>query len=417
LIRNGGATEAARTGKHPFFYGYVIVGLAMLILMTTFGPNSVYGVFFQPLVEEFHWSRTTISGAMALNNIVFGVACIFIARLCDRFSPRLVIGLNGVLLGLGYLFMANTHSAWQLYLSYGLVIGVGMSNYVAALNILTRWFVKRRGLMTGIAFIGTGLSAMIGPPAANWLIDSYDWRQALIILGIGSLVIMVVVAFFLKRDPQSAGQSAYGSVALVHHTGAAAATGLSLREALRTNQFWTICLIYFSILFCSFVFIVHIAIYIIDLGMTPATAADIQAMRGLVPIVLTPLMGVFGDRFGNRRTISLFFLLMAAAFLWLLVTRDTWGLYAFSIALGISNAGTAVLTSPLVAEVFGIKSHGVILGIAALAGTLGGALGPLFAGYIFDQTASYSPAFIACAALALISGITTMTLRANLKHT
>jgi MFS family permease len=413
LIRDGEAVETGQEGKSRFFYGYVIVGLAAVILTTTFGPNMVYGVFVPPLIEEFHWSRTTISGAMSLNNIVFGVVCIIVARLCDRFSPRLVIGVNGVILGLGYVFMAYTNSIWQLYLAYGIVIGIGMSNYVAALNILTRWFVKRRGLMTGIAFSGTGLGAMIGPPLANWLIAAYDWRQALIILGIGSLVIMVAVAFFLKRDPQTIGQSPYGAVTPVQN--GSASTGLSLKEALHMSQFWILCLMYFAILFCSFVFIVHIAIYVIDLGMTPANAADIQAVRGLVPIVLTTVMGIIGDRFGNKRTIAACFLLMALSFLWLLVTREMWGLYLFSLALGISNGGTAVLTSPMVAEVFGLKSHGVILGIAAFAGTLGGALGPLFAGYIFDQTNSYITAFIVCAAIALIAGIMTATVRPSIR--
>jgi MFS family permease len=401
--------EIEQERKAGFYYGYVIVGLIFLILATSMLSVAVFGVFFQPLAEEFHWSRTIISGAMAINNLVFGVFCIVTARLCERFSPRAVISISGVLLGLGYFLMAGTDSVWQLYLSFGVVMAIGMSSFIAALNIITRWFVKRRGLMTGIAFTGTGVSGMIGPPVSNWLILTYDWRQALMVLGAATLVIVVAAALFLRRDPQRAGQLNSGEAATGQDSTVTA--GLSMKEALRTSQFWITCLMYFSGLFCSFVFIVHIVVYAIGLGIAPATAADILAVRGLVGIFVTIAIGLVGDRFGNRRTMLVCFSIMAVAYVWVMAIGQVWQFYAFAAILGITFGGVMVLMSPLIAEIFGLRTHGVILAASALAGTAGGALGPLLAGYAFDQTGSYNWAFITCAALSVISGVTMLFLK------
>jgi len=405
--REGAAVK--QSSKPGFFYGYVIVALVFLILTIIFVAVYVYGVFFGPLIVEFNWTRTVISGASALNNIAFGVFCVVSARLCEKFSPRVVVGACGVLLGLSYFLMSRINSAWQLYLYYGIMISFSTSIYIATLSIVARWFVKRRGLMTGIVFSGLGLAATVGPPVANWLISIYDWRQSLLVLGVASMVIMVPASQFLKRDPQQVGQSPYG--ASVAEQSVPVGWGLSLHEALRSRQFWIICGIYFAFLFCFVTVVVHIVIHAIGLGITPASAANVLAICGAVSIASVNIMGIAGDRFGNRPTSAISFLLMAIAFFWLLAARETWQLYLFALILGLAYGGMQVLFSPLIAELFGLKAHGVILGAAAFGGSVGGALGPLLAGYMFDKTGSYSLAFIICAALAIVAVVLTLLLR------
>lgn len=285
-----------------------------------------------------------------------------------------------------------------------------MSVFIAMLSIVSRWFVKKRGLMTGVAFSGLGLAATIGPPVVNWLITTYDWRQSFLILGVAFMVIMVLAGQFLRRDPQQIEQSPYGASLAEQH--ASDVKGLSLSEALCTRQFWLICGMYFAFCFCFLVVLVHIVIHGIGLGLTPANAANVLAIYGIVCIVSLYLMGMSGDRFGNRRTLAICFLLMAIAFSWLLVSRETWQLYLFAVIFGLAWSGTQVLFSPLVAELFGLKSHGVILGIANFGGAIGAAIGPLLAGYIFDKTSSYSIAFIICIAIAIIAILLTLLLRA-----
>jgi MFS family permease len=401
--------QVEKENKPRYFYGYTIVFLVFLLLGTVMLTYSVFGVIFQPLVDEFHWNRTTISGAMSLNNLFFGIACIVFARLSEKYNLRVLIAVSGLLLGLGYFLMAATNSVWELYLSFGLVIGIGMSSFIDAFNILTRWFVKRRGLMTGIAFTATGLSAMVGAPLANWLIVTYGWRPALVILGICSLVIMLAIAIFIRREPRMKGQLPYGyaePMDSVHVN-----IGLSMKEAWKSSQFWLMCFMYFTALFCTFVFNVHIVVHAIALGATSEGGANMLAIRGLISLVFASLLGVFGDRFGNKRMIAISFGLMAMVFLWMAAATTTWELYILSAAFGIAFAGFVTLMSPLVAEVFGIKAHSVILGATAFAGALGGAFGPLTAGYLFDVTAGYTWAFVICGVLAVGSLI--MALRIN----
>ena len=402
-------TEAKQSGKPDFFYGYVIVASAFFILVAVFVPPNTYGVFFGPLIAEFNGTRAIISGAFSLNSIAFGVFCVISARLCERFSPRVVVSACGVLLAVGYFLMSQINYIWQLYLYFGIVIAFSMSIYIATLSVVARWFVKRRGLMTGIVFSGFALVATVGPPVANWLISTYDWRQSFLILGIACGVIMVSASQFLKRDPQQVGQSPYG--ASVTEQNAPDTRGLSLYEALHTRNFWLICGMYFAFLFCGILAVVHIVIHAIDLGTTPASAANILAVYGVGCLASLNVMGMSGDRFGSRLTFAISFLLLAIAFFWLLTARETWQLYLFAVILGLAYGGMQVLFSPLVAEVFGLRAHGVILAAAAFGGSIGATLGPFLGGYIFDETGSYSLAFIICAALAIIALILTLLLR------
>ena len=397
------------TGKSGVFYGYIIVAVVFLNLTTVFVAMDIYGVFFEPLIKEFNWSRTVISGASALSNLAFGIFCVISARLCERFSPRVVVTAYGMLLGLSYFLMSQIGSVWQLYLYYGILVSFSMSIYIANLSIVARWFVKRRGLITGAVFSGLGLAAAIGPPAANWLISTYDWRQSLIILGIASMVVMVVASQYLKRDPQQVGQFPYG--ATVAEQSDVATRGLSLHEALCTRQFWLMCGMYFIFLFCLLIVMVHIVIHAIGLGITAASSAAILAVYGVVSMASVNIMGMCGDRFGNRLTFAVSFLLMAMSFFWLLAAKQTWELYLFAAIFGLAYGGMQVLFSPLVAELFGLKAHGVVLGAIAFGGSIGAALGPLFAGYMFDETGSYTLTFMLCAALAIIAIVLTLLLK------
>ena len=135
----------------------------------------------------------------------------YMGRLNDKLGPRLVMTICGIFLGLGVLLMSQVGGVWQLYLFYGVIIGIGMGGaFVALLSTVARWFVKRRGMMTGIVIAGVGLGQFIVPPIANWLISIYDWRMSYVILGSVVLVIGVLAAQFLRRDPAKMGLVPHG---------------------------------------------------------------------------------------------------------------------------------------------------------------------------------------------------------------
>ena len=399
--------------KSPrFFYGYVVALAAFFILAIMEGAMYTYGVFLKPLLAEFGWTRAAISGAFSLFMVLFGLFFVITGRLNDRFGPRIVVTVCGFFLGLGYLLMSQINAIWQLYLFYGVIIAIGMSGgFVPLVSTVARWFVKRRGLMTGLVVSSVGVGTVIMPPIANWLISSYVWRDSYTIIGIAALVVIVLAAQLLKRDPGQVGQLPYGESGIKEGSLNLEAIGFSLRQAIHVRQFWilgSICL-FFS--FFLQAIMVHIVPHATELGIPSAIAASVLAAIGGVSIAGRIVMGGAGDKIGNRLAMSICFFIIAIVLFWLLAAKELWMLYLFATIFGFAYGGFTALESPMVAELFGLGSHGVILGCIGVGATIGGAIGPVLAGYIFDVTGSYYQAFQICAAIAVIGFILTLFLK------
>ena len=389
--------------KRPgLFYGYIIVIAAFITTLVVYGAQYSFGVFFKPLLAEFGWTRAATSGAFSLNIVLGGVSGLFAGRLNDRFGPRVVVTACGLLLGSGYLLMPQVQAIWQIYLFYGVLVGVGACVYVPLMSTPVRWFVKRRGVMSGIVIAGVGAGITIVPPLANQLINSYNWRTAYVILGLGALVLTVIAAQFLKRDPGQIGQAAYGEREIQTGKTPTNMQGFSLREAVRTGQLWLICGILFLANYCIQTVMVHIVPHATDTGIPAVKAAYILSAIGLLSIGSKVGMGGVADKVGNKRVMVAVLILMSGGFIWLRSASELWMLYFFTIVFALAYGGYAAVPSPMVAEYFGLKSHGAIFGTVYLSFMVGGAIGPLAAGRIFDVTASYNLAFIACAVLSVI---------------
>ena len=398
--------------ENGIFYGYFVVGAAFLIMVVMWTVFYAFGVFFKPILNEFGWSRAMTSGAFSLCSITMGLLGIAMGGLNDKFGPRMVMSVCGLLLGIGYLLMSQLEALWQLYLSFGLILGIGMGgSFVPLMTTVVRWFVLRRGMMTGIVTAGIGIGALIGPPIANGLISSYGWRMSYTILGIIVLVVIVLSAQLLRRDPSQLGQFAYGENQSGREDSNPGNGGLSLGEAIHTRPFWVLFAMIFCFGFGVFSIMVHIAAHATELGISPASAANILATIGGVSIIGKVLFGRAADIIGSRKVFLIGFSLMAAALLWLVPAKMAWMLYAFAVFFGFAYGGCVAAESPLVAALFGLESHGLILGVIAFGFTVGGAFGPWLTGYIFDVTSSYQSAFLGCAVLSFLGLILTAVLK------
>jgi MFS family permease len=410
-VNNGEVYQPIKTG-HRFFYGYIVAVAAFFIFMFSFGLTFSYGVFFKPLIAEFGWTRAMTSTAFSLNNIISGVLSIVMGGLVDRFGPRLVMTLCGLLIGLGYLLMSLTVSFWQINLFFGVIGGIGMGGvWVALMPTISRWFVKRRGLMTGIVISGTGFGQLIAPPVLARLIAIHDWRIAYIILGVAVLIVLVVAAQFLRRDPNQMGLLPYGSNTEVKPESEFETRALSLREAISTTQFWLIFLMYFSFAFLMFAFMVHIVPHATDLGFSSIRAANILAIIGVISILGNLSLGAIGDRLGNRQVFIIGFTLITATMFWLVLAEELWTLYLLALFFGFAEGGVGACEVPLTASIFGLRSLGLIAGFFAFAITIGAAVGPLVTGHLFDVTSSYEVAFLVSAAFGVVGLILTVILR------
>lgn len=392
------------TAKKPgFFYGYVIVLIGFFIMLLMWGTFYSFGVFFKPLSTEFGWTRATTSGAYSLGIFLSGLLGIVMGRLTDRFGSRTVITLCGFLVGLGYLLMSQVSAIWQLYLFYGIVIGVGMSgSFVPPLSTVARWFVNRRGVMTGFVVAGIGIGILIVPPVASWLISSCGWSTSYIIIGAIVLVFIILLAQFIRHDPRQIGLLPYGGNEVEDGDLSLPVRGFSSREALVSGQLWALFTILFCFGFCVNTIIVHIANYATDLEISATIAASILAVIGGLSIVGRIGTGSIADRVGNKPPLIINLILMSGVLFWLVVAKELWMLYLFAVIFGFAYGGLAALESPLVADLFGLSSHGAIFGIAAFGFTVGGAVGPILAGRIFDILSNYQIVFLICAMVVIL---------------
>jgi len=386
-----------KLNKNNYSYGYVIVGACFGIQAIGVGTYVSYGVFFNSLASEFGWSRAAISGASSIAFFLMGLFGIFVGRLNDKIGPRNIMAVTGFLFGLGHLLMSRLGTIWQLYLFYGIIIGIGLSSVdVIALSTTARWFVKKRGTMTGIVKIGTGAGQFIMPLVASMLITSYGWRNSYIIIGAGVLLLLVAIAQLLKRDPSQISPLPNCENNVSGHKSGLAGEGLSLGETVHTRQFWTICAVNLSIVFCFMTIIVHIVPHAQDIKVSATKAAIVLSTIGGVSMAGRFITGIAIDRIGSKKAMILCFILLIAGLLWLQMAKELWMLYVFAVIYGIAHGGYFTTMSPIVAEFFGLNAHGVLFGIVAFSGTIGGAIGPILAGYIFDITAGYGLAFWLC---------------------
>lgn len=409
--------STANRGKQPrFFYGYTIVLASFLILTISWGAQYSFGVFFKPVLNEFGWTRAVTSGAYALNSVLLGFFGIFTGRLSDRFGPRLVVTVCGFLAGLSYLLMSKVSTVWQMYLFYGVFLSIGVAGFwVPLMSTVARWFVKRRGLTSGIVSSGIGLGVVIIPPLANQLISRYSWRTSYVIIGLTTMALIVIIAQFLRRDPSQKGVLAYGAHAVKTDSPNLQARGFSLRESILTRQFWIISVIFLFFLACLQTVMVHIVPHATDIGVPASNAAIILSVIGIVSIGSKIAMGGIADTIGNKRIMVIIIVLLLVSLMSLLLASKLSALYLFAVIFGIAYGGFAAVHAPLVAESFGLRAQGAIFGLAMFAGNAGGAIGSLVAGRIFDISGSYYWAFILCTILSIAAIVLSVLLKAAQK--
>ena len=393
----------ADNNKSRFFYGYIIVLAAFLIMGLTYGLLSTFGVFFIPLSIEFGWTRAMTSSPASLIVIVIGLGGIIAGRLNDKFGPRLAAAGCGLFLGAGYLLMSQMGTIWHFYLFYGVMVGIGISgSYVPLLSTAGKWFVKKRGMMSGIISAGSGVGQLVMPLVASWLIFGYGWRTAFLVIGLASLVILVSAAQLLRRDPGRMGQLPDGGTVMEDDL-VSKAKGFSLQQAIHTRQFWLLSGMFFLFGLCIFTIATHIYPHAVDLGISAATATNFLATIGGASIVGRVVMGSAGDRIGNKPTIIIDLTILSVALLWLQFANEVWMLYTFATVYGFAYGGIFPLISPMIAQLFGLDSHGVIFGATYFSNCVGASIGPVLIGYIFDISGGYQLGFIILAAASVIA--------------
>ncbi|UVJ42882.1 MFS transporter [Pseudomonas sp. LS1212] len=358
--------------------GWILLGSA-LILALSLGVRHGFGLFLAPMSAEFGWGREVFAFAIALQNLIWGLAQPFTGALADRWGAARVVVIGGVLYAVGLVLMGLSDSAWSLSLSAGLLIGLGLSgtSFSVILGVVGRAVpAEKRSMAMGIASAAGSFGQFAMLPGTLGLIGWLGWSAALLALGLLVALIVPLVGLLRDRPLPSLGHEQ--------------ALREALNEACSHSGFWLLSLGFFV---CGFqvVFIgVHLPSYLVDQHLPAAVGTTVLALVGLFNIFGTYLAGWLGGRMSKPRLLTALYLIRAVvivAFISVPVTVTS--AYLFGIAMGLLWLSTVPLTNGTVATLFGVRNLSMLGGIVFLFHQLGAFLGGWLGGVVYDQTGSY----------------------------
>ncbi len=404
-------TSGDTTPKRDPLYGWVLVAVGTTIIALLNGTGYSFGVFFKPLLEEFGWTRTQLSGPASLRMLVTGVGGVFGGAIVDRVGPRWIVCGALAMAGIGYFLTSGADTLSEFYLYLGLITGIGMSSHYPALtSVIPRWFTRRRGLATGIILSGYGIGQIIFPPLSTQLISSFAWRRSFLLLGIIIVAVGIPISFLVRLPPKEE-PGARPDAPEKKVSGPATEAAWSLKETIHTLPIWQLGLLYalFSLTLNSLM--VHIVPFAIDIHIEPVAAALILTVIGACNALGRISGGWLSDVIGTKKTMALSILLQALAVPCLIVGRSVLWLYPIAVVFGLGYGGLSAVVPRLISEYYGVRSMGALLGIIQMAFAIGGMAGALFAGYVFDKTGSYTLAFGLLSIAVAITFVLCVTLR------
>ena len=407
------AQTLARRGIH---YGWVMVALTFLVSLASAGALGVLGALLLPVQREFGWETAAISGALALRLLLFGLTAPFAAAILQRYGLRRTVAaaLSLVILGCG--LSIGMRAPWQLWLSWGLLtgLGTGMTALVLGATVANRWFTARRGLVMGILTATNATGQLVFLPLGAWLAQAAGWRVA-ILPGLAACLLAALLFWLLARDhPAELGLPAYGETTAAPPprppAGNPARTAFAtLADAAGTRIFW-ILFITFAIcgLSTNGLIQTHFIPLCSDFGMAEVEAASVLALIGAFDFVGTIASGWLSDRYDNRKLLFWYYGLRGLSLLFLPSSSFTlFGLSLFAVFYGLDWVATVPPTVKLAGQAFGREKAPLVFGWIFTAHQLGAATAAFGAGLARDSLASYLPAFylagLACLLAALLA--------------
>lgn len=385
---------------------YIALAVTVVTLALAYGVWYAYSVFLVALLREFGWSRSVLAGAFSIFTLVSGGAGPVLGALADRFGPRRLILIGGVLLAGSLWADSLITRAWHLYLTFGLLtaVGVATAGWTPAVVMVQRQWKARLGLALGIAGSGVGLGIFLVVPLCQALIDGFGWRWAFRALAILCALWILPATYLAIRDtPPSPREPAARGEA-----GGPPAGDHSLGLALASPSFRLIGLAVFLGSICSQTLHVHQAAFLVDHGLPAMTAASVISVVGASSIVGKTGGGWISDYLSRELVYALGMIgmIFGVGVLWLVaLAPSAWLALGYAVLFGIGYSVTAFIVPAMMSDRFRGPHFGSIFGVTQVAGALGSALGAWLAGRIFDATGSYAIAFTLAAAAAAVAAL------------
>ena len=412
--------------KRPrIFYGWIILGVAFITIILGYTIRNTFSVFYPAVVDEFGWERGSTALMFSITILFYGLVAPAAGGMVDRFGPRLVLPVGACIMGGGLVLCSLATTQWHFYLYYGVIAAVGLSiaGWTPLTTMISKWFVKKRGLIFGIlaAAFGASLPSVY---IAQFLISSFGWQSAYVIIGLVAIIIIVpLCAIFLRRSPQEKGLLPDGmpQVTVPHKAQTLdqpvrqtslqrqwAGTTWTLSRALRTRQFWLLFLISFCLMgFAEQTVVAHQVYFFRDAGYEPMLAAAFYSVFGIMYVV-GKLCSFLSDRLGREMVFIPGCLLSAGIASLLFFIEDMsqpWMPFLFAACFGLAFGPTIPVFLTTVADLFQGRHFGSIQGAMMVGLSLGGAISPWLAGFLHDKTGSYSITFFLLVGFLLVPAL------------
>jgi len=400
---------ATGKAKGKLFYGWVVAIAGATVLLAAGNFHYSFGVLLKPIISRFGWSRGAVSGCVSGRSIMSGLIAPIVGSVSDRFGARRFVLIGIFLVGISYLLSSQISSLWHLYLLLSVLLGIGLGIlYTPLMATATRWFGGKSALANGIVLSGFGMGQILVPPAATYIILRYGWETCFIVLGIVALGLGTLAWSFVRPAPQSIISPPLPESA---STNTPANDDYTLSEALHTTAFRILFLIQLLDALCYLMVAIHIVAAATDAGILPEAAAIILTLSGITNTVGRLALGGLATKIGNKTALALC-LAVEVPMLFLLVGASDLGVfYIIAAVYGLVHGGISPVIITLSGSFFGTRSVGGIIGTLTLGLTMGVAIGPLLAGYIFDVTGSYSLAFSSAAIAIAIAFVLCLLLK------
>lgn len=402
--------------NQKIFWGWYIVGGAFLVMGINYGSRYCFGVFLKPMAAEFAWSRSVISLAAAINMLVYSFGSIFVGRMLDRIAPRWITTAGAIVAACGYILTGFVSTPLGLYISYGLMVGAGAAGMgvVACSSSVSKWFVNKRGVAIGFASMGISLGTITLAPLSGYIVGVLNWRAGLMALGIITLLVGVIVSQTLMRktNPEAYGLLPDGDETKVVYKSAArqAVHKISTMTMFKDSRFWTLAICQGLAVMISMSVFVHQVAYATDNGIDKMAAAASLAAVSMTGFMGQFLFGWMTDRIEDPKYgsfIGILFMLIGTILL--LNVRTVSQLYVCALIYGFGYGSLAPILPLLVANRFGRHVVGSIYGLLTFFIGVGGAIGPVLGGIIYDHFGSYRYLWLinifvlSCVALAILT--------------
>lgn len=388
-------TVAAVSESSPAHIRAVLAGFMVVF----FGFGCYYGfpVYYPSLIQSFGWSRSQIAGGASLALLVSGLLSPVVGILADRWGPRLILLCGTLVAGLAMVGLSRMHS---LTLAYGAfcVFGVGMSGFSLMVTqmLMAQWFVRSRGLATGLVIAGMGLGGAVAPLLVAPILARSGWRMGFLLQGAALVMIGCPAILCLirpSRKPTPVGANDVNPSMVVSRSTA----GLSYRQALATRHFWLLAAASFFAMFAAAIALQHTVLYMRESHVSLTQASRTLSLLLLASVAGRLLLGWMSDLLTRRRTLLLAYLFLTGGMAMLTLAPSPRRLFVMALLVGIGYGGTVVMMTLTSAEIFGLRALGQILGSIVFCFTVGGAVGPVLVGRLVDHGISYRSAFTVAA--------------------